>query len=159
MNKKSWMVGGVILFALTISLSNAYAHHEGYDHGACGGGFESMFFKKSHFILEKKQDLGLAEDKVEAIKNLNLETKKMLIKQDAEIQILSLDIMAKLHDYPVNTETVNKWVDQQYELKKTQAQSLVEAIAKFKGTLSKDQYDILHKLWEESEKDEHRESH
>ncbi len=156
MNKKTLTTcGAVVLLGLTISLSNAYAHHEHSGYGGGGEGFERMFFMKSHFILEKKQDLGLSDDKVEAIKNLKLETQKMLIKQEAEIQVLGLDIMAKLHDYPVDAEALNKQVAQQYELKKAEAQSLVEAIAKLKGTLTKDQNDKMHQLWEAGEKNEH----
>ncbi len=160
MNKKSLTVcGGALLLFLAISLSHAYAHHEGDGRGTGGGGFEGMFFGKAHFILEKKQELGLTEEKVAAIKNLKLETKKMLIKQDAEIQILSLDVMAKLHEDPMDVEALSKLVAQKYELKKTEAQSLVGAIAKLKGTLTKEQTEKLHQLWEEGEKREHEESH
>ncbi len=160
MNKKLGMMsGGVLLLALTISLSNAYAHEGHFRHDAGDGAFEGMFFRKSHFMLERKQDLGLTGDKVETIKNLMLETEKMLIKKDAEIQILSLEMKAQLHDYPVKVETVNKMVEQQYQLKKEEAQSLVGAIAQLKGTLTKEQNDKLHQLWEEGEKSDHGETH
>ena len=82
----------------------------------------------------------------------------MLIRQNAEIQVTDLDLMAKLHDYPVDVEAVNKLVEQKYGLQKVEAENLVEAIAKLKSTLTKDQYDKLHTLWEDSEKNERIES-
>ena len=98
------------------------------------------------------EELGLSEDKVDAIKNLKLETEKVLIKQNAEIEVVGIDMMAELHRYPVDVDKVNKLVDRKYELKKAEAKSLVEAIAKLKGALTKDQYDKLHKLLEACEK-------
>ncbi len=159
MNRKSLiMCAGVLFFVLTISLSKAYANHGHHGFGYKEGGLDEMFFMKAHFIQENHEALGLSDDKVEAIKNLKLETKKMLIKQNAEIDIASLDIMAKLHDYPVDVDAADKLVDRKYELKKTETKNLVEAIAKLKSNLTKDQYDKMHKLWEAREKGERNES-
>ena len=159
MNKKSLITYvGVLFFVLAISLSKAYANH-GHHQFGYGSGLDKMFFMKAHFIQENHEALGLSEDKVEAIKNLKLETKKMLIKQGAEIEIAELELMAKLHDYPVDVDAANKLIDQKYELKKAKAKNLVEAIAKLKGNLTKDQYYKLHKLWKANEKRaEHGES-
>ena len=157
--KKKMLMGciGVLVLGATVSLSNAYAH--GFHHeGGYSGGLEGMFFMKAHFIMENKEALGLAQDKVTAIKSLKLETKKMLIKQGAEVQVLELDIKSKLHASPADVEALNKLVDEQAELKKTMAKSLVEAISKLKGTLTKDQTEKLHTLWEDGEKNEHKES-
>ena len=81
----------------------------------------------------------------------------MLIKQEADIQILSLDIMAKLHEYPVDVEAVNKTIDQKYDLKKAKAKNLVEAFAKLKGTLTSEQYDKLKSIWKSNMKKHHDE--
>ena len=159
MKKKSLIVCMSALFlAMTISLSNAYAHHGRYESAHGGDGLDNMFFMKAHFIKENHAELEIPEDKLETIKNLELETKKMLIKQDAEIETVCLDIMSKLHDYPVDVDAVNKLVDQKYELKKAEAKSLVDAIYKLKGSLTKDQYDKMHKLWESGEGKEYTES-
>ena len=157
--KKKYLIAcvSILFLVMTVSLSKAYANHGHHGFGY-GDGLDGMFFMKAHFILKNGEELGLSEDKVKAIKNLKLETKKMLIKQDAEVEIVRLDIMAKLHDYPVDVDQVNKLVDQKYELKKAKTKNLVEAIAKLKGTLTKDQYDKLHKLWEAREKGERNES-
>ncbi len=156
--KKKYLIActGVLFLVLTMSLSKAYANH-GHHESGFGDGLDGMFFMKAHAILENHDELGLSEDAVKAIKSLKLETKKALIRQDAEIEVVDLDIKTKLHDYPVEVEAVDKLVDQKYELKKAKAKNLVEALAKLKGALTKDQYDKLHKLWESREKGEHGE--
>ncbi len=152
------MVMGIGMLAVLCGPVLANENHHGFGdarggHGkGSGGELDGMFFGKAHMILENQKELGLAQDKVEAIKSLELETKKALIKQNADIDVLGLDIMNKLHEYPVNTEAVNKLVDQKFEVKKTMAKGLVEAIAKLKGTLTKDQNDKMRDLWKKSEK-------
>lgn len=150
MKKKTGIVcAAVVLLSIVISLSNANAYG-GRSKGGCGGGyggsFEGMFFKKAHFILENEEAIGLSVEKAAAVKALKLETKKALIKQNAEIEVVSLDIQKELHTYPVNAEALGKLVDQKYDLKKAEAKGLVEAIAQLKGTLSKDQYEKLRSL-------------
>ena len=136
--KKKMLTGciGVLILGVTISLSNAYAHgSQGSGrggHGDGGGGEElaGMFFMKAHFILENQEALGLAEDKAEAIKQLKLETKKDMVRQNADLEIVSLDVMSELHEYPVDVKALNALLDRKYELKKTAAKSLVDAIAR-----------------------------
>jgi Spy/CpxP family protein refolding chaperone len=160
MNKK--IVSGVVavVFVAALSVSAAYAHGAGFSEGRKKGGPDKddrlamMFAHKAHFIVENAAELGLGEDKVEAIKNLQLETKKMTIRQDAEIEIACLEAMTKLHAYPIDVDAVNKLVDQKYDLKKTEAKNLVASLAKLKGMLTKEQWDKLHTLWEAKEKEE-----
>ncbi len=139
---------GVLLMAMVSGLSTAYANHGG-GHGSYGksDGLEKKFCMKAHMIVEHADELGLSQEKVDAIKALKTETKKSLIRQDAEIEIIGMDIEEGLHAYPVNVEAVNKLVDQKYELKKAKTKALVEAIAKLKSQLSQDQYDKLKTLW------------
>ena len=139
----------VLVVGIMVVLSNAYANYGHGDGFGKGGGLEQVFFMKAHVILENREELGLPDDKAEAIKNLKIEIKKMLIKQNAEIEILGIDIMSKLHDYPVDVNAVNTLVDKKYELKKAKAKDLVEAIAKLKSSLTKDQYDKLRDLWKD----------
>ena len=163
MNKKI-LIGclSVLVLGATISLSNAYAHGaRGFNQGGyCGGGDEGlagMFFMKAHFILENKEALGLAEEKAEAIKQLKLETKKAMIRQNADLEIVSLDIMTELHAYPVDVKALNALLDRQYDLKKAEAKNMVVAIAKLKETLTPDQYAKMRSLWQSGEKEEHHE--
>ncbi|MBI4970276.1 MAG: hypothetical protein HZC17_00335 [Candidatus Omnitrophica bacterium] len=159
----------VLVVVLVVSLTAAYANHQGgmackagYGSKHRGGGgqegnLEKIFFMKSHFILENSTALGLADDKVEAVKTLMLDTKKSLIKQSADIEVTCIDIKSKLHEYPVDVNAVNKLIDQKYEFAKAKTKTLVEAIAKVKSTLTKEQYDKLREIWKGTEKPEHHE--
>ncbi|OGW79250.1 MAG: hypothetical protein A3G33_00170 [Omnitrophica bacterium RIFCSPLOWO2_12_FULL_44_17] len=138
---------GIFVLAMGISMANVYAYDFRHSKQKCGGEIDGMFYKKAHMILENYSELGIPEETVEKTKNLQLETNKAVIRQNAEIEIVSLDLAAKLHEYPVDVETVNKLVDQQYELKKAKAKSVVGAITQLKSILTKEQYEKLRKLW------------
>lgn len=163
MNKKTGLGVVAFVFVIALSMSAAYAYGGGSSegHGKWGKGKEDllskMFTQKAHFIMENAGELGLGEDKIDAIKSLKLETKKMTIRQDAEIEVACLEAMTKLHSYPVDVDAVNKFIDQKYDLKKAEAKNLVAAIAKLKGMLTKEQMDKLHTLWESAEKEERSE--
>jgi hypothetical protein len=150
---------GLMILALTVAVSVPGAYAEGGScckgmhgmhgkkHGGDGGSLEKKFFKKAHFLLENGDELGLTPEKVEAIKALKMETKKTLIRQDAEIEIAGMDIKAALYNFPVDIEAVNALIDQKYELKKQKAKATAGAIAKLKAELTKEQYDKLVTLW------------
>ena len=85
-----------------------------------------------------------------------METKKSLIRQNAEIEIAGMDLGSKLHAYPLDVDAANKLVDQKYELQKAADKIVIDALAKLKAQLSKDQYETMHSLWEQHEdKDKH----
>jgi hypothetical protein len=145
----------VLVLGVILSFSNAYA-----DGGCrkCGGhswgggdGLEQKFYMKAHFIMENSEALGLAQEKVDAIKALKMETKKALIRQEAEIDIAGIDLKSAIHNYPIDVEAANKLVDQKYELKKAKAKTVVAALARLKGELSQEQYDKLKSLWQGKE--------
>ena len=87
MKKKTLIMSVVMLFAvMSLALPAVYANHGGggkscpmsggqggYDRGE---GLDKMFFMKSHFILENRDELGLTEDKITEIKNLKTDTLK-----------------------------------------------------------------------------------
>lgn len=149
-NKKRLMAGfGMLVLSMTLALSLSYADHGG-KYGKAD--LESKFYKKIYMIEKNQAELGLPDDKLEVLKKLSLETKKAVIKQDAEIEVIALDIKQKLYENPVDIEGTNKLVDQKYDLKKAKAKTLVEAFAKVKSTLSKDQWAKLKELHKDKAK-------
>lgn len=155
MNKKRLMgCLGILVLGTAVSLSSAYAHGpKRGGHGDGGGKLEKIFFMKAHFILENQEELGLAEDKVQAVKQLKLETKKALIRQNADLEIVSLDVMSELHEYPVDVKALNALLDRKFELKKADAKNMVAAIAQLKETLTPDQYAKMRSLWQSAKKE------
>ena len=141
MKAKALMIAFLIaVLTLSFALPSVYA-------GGHKKGLDSKVLKKAHMILKNKEELGLSEEQVEKIKNLKIETKKSLVKQKAEIEILGIDIKAKLWEDAINTEAVNKLIDQKYELKKAKAKSLVEALASLKNILTDEQKTKLKEVY------------
>src|SRR3989338_5299836 len=91
---------GLIALVLLLAVGLCFLPAASADHGqGCGsagcpmankGGEEqyqcpitAKFFKKAHFMLDNKEELGLSEDQVKSIKALKLEVKKAYIQQSA----------------------------------------------------------------------------
>lgn len=148
----------VVVTGLSLSSVDAYEGRGSFRKPGAGcdsdGGFAQKFMKKAHFVMEHADELGLDKAKVEAVRNLKMETKKSKIRQDAEIEIVDVEIKTKMYADPIDVEAVNLLIDQQYELKKSQAKSMVEALAKLKGMLTPEQIENMRKLWKAGEKRE-----
>lgn len=162
MKKSVWALLAVFM---AVSVSSAYANHGGgmqhggmmCQHGSHSQwGLEGKFFMKSHMIAKNADAIGLSADNVKAIEDLTMETKKALIRQDAEIKIVSMDIMKSLHNDMLNADEVKKLVEKKYDLEKTKELALVDAYAKLKSSLSKDQTAKLKEIWKsKSEQKQH----
>lgn len=143
MNRKAVTVLTLALLIMAVPSSQA-AHGRGKSHD--GWGLEEMFFYKAGFILSEQDELGLTEEQMEAIKDLKFEIGKEMIKQQAEIDVLALEVVSKLRGYPIDVEQVNQIVDQEYELKKVKERMTVGALARLKSVLTEEQYQKLKKL-------------
>lgn len=140
-------VGIVCVLALFFLVANQIAYadssHDKYGHRD----LEGKFFHKAHFVLSNGDELALSEEQEEAIRELKIELKKKLIRQEAEIDIAAVDIRAELMEDTVDLESVKPLVDKKYALKKEKAYSLVEAYAELKDTLNEEQKQTLKDLW------------
>lgn len=61
----------------------------------------------------------------------------------AEIDVLKIDIKAKLWEDTIDKKGINKLIDKKYELKKEKAKALVDAYAQFNNILTEDQKKTL----------------
>ena len=111
--KTKFLIGMALGFMVLALLPAAYAHGSGQAGGCPWGGhamwgkghegkegkvnFEKMFFHKAYFLMASKDSLGLSQDQVESIQNLKLETKKNVIRQQAETQLRD-EILRNLTD-------------------------------------------------------------
>jgi Spy/CpxP family protein refolding chaperone len=131
----------IVVLVLLISCllaTSAYAdshkqlRHHGYD-------LQTKFFHKVHMAINNQEELAITDEQYEKIKTLKMETKKDLIRRDAEIDIITIDIKSKLQEDTIDTKSINKLIDQKYELKKAKSKALVNAFAAFKNILTDDQ--------------------
>lgn len=139
--KTSGIFMGVIIFALAIPFANASANgFGGHDRPKRGKESECMFFRKAHMIETHQNELGLPAEKIKAIKNLTVETKKTLIQQHAEIEIASVEMEAKLHEDHIDVEALNPIIERKYEMKKNKTKTLINAIAQLKNMLTEEEW-------------------
>jgi len=109
---------------------------------------EDKFYHKAHFVLVHKETAGLSDEQIQAIKDLKHETKKTLIKQQADIDILVVDIESKLRAHPtLDLEGINQLIDQKYEIKKSKVKGLASAFSQLKGIVTEEQWDKLKAVW------------
>ena len=152
MNKKFITIVFLMLLGMAFSVSEASAKQCSYSgHGTSYQSWDlkGKFSHKAYFMLDNQDELGLSEKQVQSIKDLKISVKKDMIRQEAEIEVIGIDLRSKLHGNPVDVNGTNDLVDKKYELKKTKTKGLVEAFAKLKSTLTQEQYDQLKDLYKQ----------
>ena len=102
-------------------------------------GVEGKFYKKAMYILSEKEELGLTDKQIADIKSLKKKVMKDLIQKDADIKTVAVEIKSMMWETPFDVDTVNKLVEEKYELKKTKTQYVISSIGKLNGILTKEQ--------------------
>jgi len=151
--KKGLMVMALVL-AVGLSTTAAFAE-KGCGHDKGGSRKKStkdMFFKKVHMIYIYQDEIGVSDKQLEKIKELKIGLKKDIIKKKADIEVIAVDIKALLYEDDVNVGAINKLIDKKYEAKKAKSKMLVDAYAKLKKILKKEQLDILKDIYMEKKK-------
>ena len=115
-------------------------------------GMGPIILHKADMMLDNAAELGLSAEQVADIEKLKLETEKSSIMRKAEIDVIALDIKAKLKEDPINTVALSDLIDKKYDLKKSMAKSEVEALVNLKNILTAEQkakFEAMHKQAEE----------
>lgn len=147
---KKILAGMVLSFLLlqTGLSSQAFANHGG---GACGQcqmkqcELTEKFFAKAHGLWMNQETFELTREQVVAIKSLKMETKKQMIRDNADMEVLAIDIKAGLWGDAVDVNNVNSLVEQTFEIKKRMVKNLVAAEAKLRDLLKPEQWAALSK--------------
>lgn len=139
MNKKT-VISAFLAFALVFSFTvfRAYAYDGGkreWSHQGLG----KKFFYKARLILKNRDELGLTGKQLKKIKSLKIKTKKYVIRKDAELSIIALDVKAAIMEKQIDTAAVNKLLDKKYDFKRDKAKSLLAAYAALKRILTDEQ--------------------
>ncbi len=146
-NCKLTLVLGLVLVLSVVTL-NAYAYGSyGKEKGkACHEGFSEKFFCDASFVMSKQEEMGLTSEQADAVKNFKINTKKDLIRKQAEIDLIQVDIKAELWKDLVDADAVNALIDKKYELKKEKAKYTVNACAALKSMLTEEQCQKMKQL-------------
>lgn len=145
------------MFILATFLMTPVALAGGYggECSACGGhyskykksGMEDKFYMKAHFIMKHADEIGLSDEAKQDIKDLKMNLKKNLIRKEAEIDVLKIDIKAAMKDYPIDGAELQSLIDQKYTIKKEKASDIANAYTSLKNGLSQAQYNKLKEIW------------
>jgi len=111
---------------------------------------KDKFFKKVHAIYANQEKLGISDKQLNKVKDLKLALKKEIIRKDADIEILKIDIKSLLYADKINVGAINKLIDQKYDAKKAKSKKTVESYAQLKKILSEEQQAKLKSLWKKN---------
>jgi len=134
---------GLIIFLVGIVCCQTAFAFDGKAMRGPKAGEGDKFFKNIHFILKNKGMFGLSDEQMQKIMDIKMGVKKDTIRNNAEIEIVGLDIKSELAKDKINLKAVNKLIDKKYNLKKGKAKTLVAAYAKIKGILTPEQLATL----------------
>jgi len=120
------------------------------DHCKKGGrhhkDLDEKIFHKAKSMLKDQDELGLSAEQVTKIQDLKSATKREVIKRDAEIDLVKVDIKEKLHEDKIDVEGVNTLIDKQYGLKNAKAKYFVKTYADLKNILTEEQMEEFKRL-------------
>ena len=139
----------ILTLVFSVMAIETYAKNMG---GHSKKGLENKFSCKVHMSLANMEELGLSDKQDAKIRDLKINAKKDLIRKNAEIEILALDIKEAMCGDTIDTKAVNKLIDKKYELKKEKTKSQVAAYAALKGTLTDDQKAKMKDIWKKCKK-------
>jgi Spy/CpxP family protein refolding chaperone len=100
---------------------------------------EDKFMCKVHMIYDNMDELALTDEQQAALKDLKIGFKKDIVRKDADIEIMAIDIKSKLYADKIDTKDVNDLIDKKYEIKKEKTKNTVKAMADLDAILTAEQ--------------------
>jgi protein CpxP len=139
MKRKALIFSVLVLFVMCLvpQLSQADGNKGGG--GYHDKGLDDKILFKAKFMLKNQDELGLSKEQVAKIKEVKIAVKKDIVKRDAEIELLKIDIMAKMYEDKIDVAGIDKLIDKKYDLKKAKAKALVQTCADLRDILTEDQ--------------------
>ena len=101
--------------------------------------FAEKFLHFAHSILENHEELGLADVDVKKVRDLKIGTKKSLIRNRAEVELLMVDVISSLYQEKPDISAINRLIDKKFDIKKAGMKKLIASFVTVKKLLSKEQ--------------------
>lgn len=133
----------IAILLMTASVACAYSHDSGAKKGYGAEGSLCMQMARG---MKYKTELALSMEQETQLKALEIAMKKELIRQNADIDIIDVDLKAGMLEDVIDRDALNMLIDKKYEMKKEKAKYLLGVHAQFKEMLSKEQHDMLKNL-------------
>ena len=123
------------VFFLCLSISQtAFANH-----GHEGHSLEDKYFGKVWFLLENGMELGLTEDQINQIENIQFDVKRALIDAKSKTELAALDIYQELRKDKPDLKKIDQILDRKYAAKANSAKNVAHSIVNTKAVLSPEQ--------------------
>ena len=150
--KMKFLAVAALAIALVVGFGVASAFADGGCKGKGGHGLDDKFYMKAKMALSHEDDLGLSDDQVKKIKDLKHKIKKDVIRADADVEIIIVDIESAMWEDTIDIEAVNKLLDKKYDIMKGKAKEIVAACSELKEILTKEQKDKMKAMMKEHKK-------
>jgi Spy/CpxP family protein refolding chaperone len=99
-----------------------------------------------------QDELNINDSQLDQIRELKIALKKDVIKKQADLDIIKVDIRSLLYEDEIDVEAVNKHIDQKYEIKKAKTKKVVKSYAQLKKILTNEQIEKLKEIARDQKK-------
>lgn len=132
----SLLLAGVFMSAAIDASACTACHKKESDQNEC-----KMAELKSvgKLLWSNKDFLGLTQEQLDKIKDIKHSALKDLIRLNAEVEVLEIDLHSEMWEPLIAVETVNGLLEQKFAVKNKIAKTFVQAVADMQQVLSEDQ--------------------
>ena len=131
------VIGFILVCAILFSQAGFADGKDKWSTKSCG--LEKKLNKTVYKLIDNRDELNLTDTQVAQIKELSKNVQKSLIKQDADIKTLKVEINTLMWEAPFSEEEVNPLIAEKYELEKRKMQFIASSLAQLHKSLSKEQ--------------------
>lgn len=138
------------IFVVVLSLVLASSAFAGGKYGGKKGApdLDEKFYMMSGMIVKNASELGMSEEQKDAVMEKKYALKKDLVRRNAEIELVCIDLSRELWKESVDADVVNALVDKKYQLKADKTKAVVNAYAGLKNSLTEEQKETMKSLCE-----------
>jgi Spy/CpxP family protein refolding chaperone len=136
--KRAAFIGLVAVVLWSMASTTTFAKHSKGSHQE-----ESLSEKVEHKakkIISTQDESGLTDEQIDRVKQIKYETKKQVIGNEAEIELLKTDIWHEIYRRPADLDKINQLIDQKYEVKKANSKMLAGAYVTLKEIPTDEQW-------------------
>lgn len=98
------------------------------------------------FYVKKSAELGLSEDQITKLKKLDNESRKIMIRNNAEVEIIKVEINELLDEKKPDANAINARIDKISQLKAESKKACMSASLEARDILTEEQYKLSKNL-------------
>lgn len=104
---------------------------------------DKKFGRMASLILQNRDSLQLTDTQIQNIKDLKKKVKKNAIRRDAEIDLIDVDIVAKMAEDVIDSDAVSILIDQKFDIDRERERYAMDAFISLKESLKPEQLSNL----------------